>query len=210
MRALPLIALALAASVPGAELVRRDLVTTIGTMAADFDYEVTSTPPSSGSDSFDTAAALRVGGRWSWQSPGAAGAPVLGADLRLGYATYQSYGDYRLIGLAPAAGYGYAFSQRWSATGEAFFEYGVASLDLDDNAGFAAISASGRYFGYGLRLGGLYALSRRWSVGAEVGYEWISAELDAAGGRGIDIDQAGLTAGLTAVYRWSFAPGRLE
>ncbi len=206
-----LAALTLASSVaPAVELVRRDLVATFGTMPADFDYEFRSTSTTSGSDAFEAALALRLGARWSLQSPGAPGALVLGGDVRIGYAGYESYGEHRLVGLAPNIGYGYAFSERWMGSAEVFAEYGMAEMDLDSNPTFTAVSADGSYLGYGLRVGGAYALSRRWSLGAELGYEVISATMDADDGSEIDIDQAGVSAGLTVIYRWSFAPGRLE
>lgn len=194
----------------GMELVRRDLGLALEALPADFDYRLTTpTGERTGSDGFDHALGLRLGGRWSFSSPGAAGAAVAGADLRLGDAVYAGSGTYRTVGLGISLGYAHTLGRRWTLSGEPLAELGWATLDLDATAAAPAIAADGTHLLVGARVGALYALSRRWLVDASVGYADIVSDTE-AGDRSFRLEQRGLMIGLGVIWRFSAAPARLE
>lgn len=205
-----LLVLALATNAMGMELVRRDVWFGIEALPTDFDFTLaTPTGDLSGSDAFDRAIGIRLGGRWSFSSPGAAGAWVTGADVRLADATYGSDSTYRTTGLGLSVGYDRTFGRRWTGYGEVVAELGWAELEFPASFAAPAVSASGRHTLYGLRTGALFALSPRWLLDGNVGYVAIESDTD-ADGNAFTIDQRGFVIGVGLVWRWSGAPARLE
>lgn len=194
----------------GVELVRRDLGLALEALPVAFDYTL-STPSGdiSGSDEFERALGLRLGGRWSFSSPGAKGVAVAGLDLRLGDAVYADNGTYRTAGVGVSLGYARTIGRRWTLYIEPLVEFGWATLDFDATTAAPAISADGTHLVYGARLGGLYALSPRWLIDAQFGWVEIVSDTDADHGS-FQLDQSGLMAGLGVVWRFSAAPARLE
>ena len=194
----------------GVELVRRDFGLALEALPVAFDYTL-STPGGdiSGSDEFERALGLRLGGRWSFSSPGATGAAMAGLDLRLGDAVYADNGSYRTAGVGLSLGYARNLGRRWTLYIEPLVEFGWATLDFDATTAAPAISADGTHLVYGARLGGLYALSPRWLIDAQFGWVDIVSDTDADRGS-FELDQSGLMAGLGVVWRFSAAPARLE
>jgi hypothetical protein len=210
MRLISCLLAACAATAPALEVVRRDVVLAVEALPTDFDFTLDGPSGStSGSDAFDTVLGLRLGGRWAWSQPGAAGALQLGIDGRLADAQYGPGGTYRTLGLGLSAGYAHVLSRDWTVFAEAIGEYGRASLDLDANATRAAVSADGSHLMYGLRAGALYALSRRWLLSGDLGYVRITSDTT-SGDRDFTLEQSGLVIGIGVVWRFSDAPARLE
>ena len=205
-----LLIISFAAPGMGMELVRRDLWLGFEALPTDFDFTLT-TPSGdvTGSDSFDRTVGVRLGGRWSFSSPGAAGAWVAGADLRFADAIYANDGTYRTTGVGLSFGYDYALGRRWTAYGEPVVELGWAKLDFPSSTAAPAVSADGRHILYGVRGGVLFALSPRWLLDGSVGYVAIESDTEADDNSYL-IEQRGFVLGLGIVWRLSGAPARLE
>jgi hypothetical protein len=200
--------IALAAAIPSAEVVRRDLQFSLGSAATDFDYTITSPGGTfTGSDGFDMAWQSRLGARWAFTAPGWRVAPVVGADLRYRSADYASGGGLTAMGLGATGGVAWAINDRWSTDLELGLSFEQADLTIDGGSG---LSGSGDLTGTEVRARVLYLLDRTWSVGLELGWEASSGTFAGDGDREIAMDLAGWTAGLLLTWRTSMRPAGLE
>lgn len=204
--ALPLL---LAAALPAAEVVRRDLMVAIEIADPGFDYTIGSEVGSfSGSDAFDQDRTLRLGMRWAWARPGSALAPLVGADLTLRDAPMAAAGI-SAYGGEICAGATWAAGERLTIDAEAWAGWSQASFDLDTPDG-TGLAGSGDATAYGLRLRALWSPDPRWSVGIESGWRSWSSSIAADRGRSLDLESAGWSAGVVICWRPSARPAGLE
>jgi len=192
---------ALVSGIDAAELVMRDIYLDIELPPTSFSYTLT-TPDNdrTGSDSFDSAYGVNIGGRWSFAGPGQSHGPVVGAELIAAQYSYAA-GSGSSYGLRAIGGYAYAWSDRWTFSGEAVIGFGQFSLDITDAASFPDFSASGTYLSYGARLSVNFALSDRALIDLRIGYDLLSTQLS---GDDVDLDLS--TSGLVGAigFTWRF------
>lgn len=199
---------ALAAAIPSAEVIRRDVQFSLGTAASDFDYTITAPGGTyTGSDGFDLAWQSRLAARWAITAPGWRVAPVIGADLLYRSADYASGGGLTAMGLGATGGVAWAINDRWSTDLELGLSFEQADLTIEGGSG---LSGSGDLTGTEVRARVLYLLDRTWSVGFEMGWEASSGTFAGDNDREITMDLAGWTAGLVVTWRTSMRPAGLE
>jgi len=205
----PLCLAALAALLPAAELVMRDLRLGLGTRPTDFDFTYSSPNTSgSGSDGFDAGLGIEVGGRWSFARVGDPLGLVVGADLMVDGLGYGGGDGLATTWLRLGAGPGWAFADSWTLSAEAGVQYGQSVLALPATQAAPEFSASGTSTGYDLRLNLGWMATRRFGLSACAGWLISSHSLD--GDASITIDQSGWFVGAAAVWRFSDVPERLE
>jgi opacity protein-like surface antigen len=198
-------------SAGAAELVVRDLVINLEFLPAAYDYKLTDSNGSrEGSDEFDSALGIAVGGRYSFAGPGDSHGFIIGGELCAAqYASSDPDGHLTTYGARVEGGYGLALSDRWTISLLADIGYGLATYDVTGGTAFPSFSASGTVLSYGAGLGVGFAVTERVLVGVELGYQIRSLSLS---GSGIDIeaDQAGMRAAFGLTYRFSARPRPLE
>ncbi len=196
-------------ALPAAELVVRDLRIALGTGGTDFDYAIHgSTVDAAGSDTFDSALSLGLGGRWSFTRPGDALGLVVGTDVSWESMGFGS-GSLQTIWGRGSAGLGWAVTDFWTMTGEAGVMFGHSTWEVPGSVGADTYTADGNAFGYDLRIDATRRIGRRIGAGGFVG--WQSSKHDLAGG-GLDstLDRSGWIAGVMVFWRFSNAPATLQ
>jgi opacity protein-like surface antigen len=198
-------------SAGAAELVVRDLVINLEFLPAAYDYKLTDSNGSrEGSDEFDSALGIAVGGRYSFAGPGDSHGFIIGGELCAAqYGSSDPDGHLTTYGARIEGGYGLALSDRWTVSVLADVGYALATYDVTGGSAFPSFSASGTALSYGAGLGVGFAVTERVLVGVELGYQIRSLSLS---GSGIDIeaDQAGMRAAFGLTYRFSARPRPLE
>lgn len=198
-------------SASAAELVVRDLILNLEFLPAAYDYTISDSNGSrQGSDEFDSALGIAVGGRYSFAGPGDSHGFIVGAELCAAqYASSDPDGHLTTYGARVEGGYGLALSDRWTVIALADVGYALATYDITSGTAFPSFSASGTALSYGAGLGVDFAVTERVLVGFELGYEIRSLSLS---GNGLDIeaDQAGMRAAFGLTYRFSARPRPLE
>jgi len=204
------LALTLAApALTSAELVVRDLRASAGVRPTAFDFTLaTPTVQASGTDGFDAAIGLELGGRWSFSRPGDAIGLVVGLDGILDGYSYGGGDGLATTWLRVSAGPGWAITDRWTLTGEVGAMYGVSAITLPPTTTSSDFSATGTATGYDVRLETNWLLTRQLALGAYVGY--MMASHDLSGDAAMTIDQSGMVGGLELIWRFTDAPPRLE
>ena len=206
----PLVAVILTASIASAaELVVRDLRVASGIRPTAFDFTLTTpTVQGSGTDAFDGALDLELGGRWSFSRPGDALGLIVGIDGVIDAYSYGGGDGLATTSLRLSAGSGYAITDRLTASLEVGAAYGMSAMSLPATTTSASLSATGTSTAYDLRVGTSWLLTRQFALGAYVGYMMVSHDL--SGDAAITVDQAGIIAGLELIWRFTDAPPRLE
>jgi hypothetical protein len=193
-----------------AELVVRDLHADLEVLPNAFDYKLTGgSADHSGSDAFDSHYGLAIGGDYSFAGPGDTHGFMAGLELTVEQASYASIGHLTSYGLRATGGYGYAFSDAWTAMARVGAGYGLATFDITSNSALPAISQSGSYFSYGATAVLLYTINDAILIDAKLGYQKASNKLS-GGGIDMTLDNAGLLFGLGITYRLSTSPRSLE
>lgn len=195
---------------PAAELVLREVSLGVTAWPGAFDWTLSSPNiDASGSDGFDAGGAIDLGGRWSFARPGAALGLIASADLLV---LGMSYGDgdgLAMIGGRVGGGGGWALADRWTVSSEVGVGFGSTKINFPSTIASTGSSASGTstFFDVHARL--TWNVARSWSLAGTLGY--VSASHSLSGdGSDIDIDQAGLTAGILISWRISDLPAGLE
>lgn len=193
-----------------AELVVRNVLVDIEFLPSDFDYSIQdSNGTRSGSDSFASGYGIAAGVRYSFARTGDAHGFLLGGEFVGAQARYGNTGQLTDYGLRLDGGYGYALDDRWSVNFLLRAGYGRATLDLDANTSFSAVSVSGGALTYGAALGIDAVIAEQWQISTSIGYLKSSYSLS---GNDVDvtIDRAGLSASIGVLYRLSNLPRPLE
>lgn len=193
-----------------AELAIRDVGVEFLTLPSDFDYEITSSTRSvSGSDGFDSAYGLRLGGAYSFTGPGDRSGLLVGAGALISRAIVASDGELFSYGLDGGVGYAFAVSDSivLQALGRA--GVGVSDLSLPNNTTFSGYDGTGAYLTYGVEAGASWAVKERLVLSATVGYQFGTHQLS-GDGADITLDTAGITMGLGLAWRLVVNPWRLE
>ncbi len=206
-----ILCLSTASALGAAELVMRDLVLNLEFLPAAFDYTLTdSNGTREGSDEFDSALGIAVGGRYSFAGPGDSHGFIVGGELCAAqYASSDPDGHLTTYGARVEGGYGLALSDRWTVAALIDVGYGLATYDLTGGSSFPSLSASGSALSYGAGLGVGFAVTERVLVGCDVGYQIRSLSL-AGSGIDIELEQSGLRVALGLTYRFSARPRPLE
>lgn len=198
------LALALTGSLGAAELVVADLRLGLDLRPTDFDYTITHPifGETSGSDSFETGLGFSLRGLHAFDSPGSAGAFVVGGEGTFAYHEYGSESSvYMTYGLRAMGGYRYAFTERLAFDALAFAGFGIASYELSDPGVFDTIETDGYVTELGALVGAHYNLSPNWILEAEAG--WLTTEADLEGaGLDVLVEEAGFTFFLGVSYRF--------
>lgn len=193
-----------------AELVIRDVRGAALLRPTAFDFSVDSaTVVRSGDDAFDSGTGFEIGSRYSWAPVGSALGLVAGGDLAYDSYTYDGDGGMGSYGLRLSVGLGWAFADRWTLLAEGGGNYVLADLELPASQAATAIDASGDGFGYDARLSLMFRFSRRWALHGHVGYLMQETTLEGHGAT-VDLEQAGIYAGLGFTWQFSNRPTGLE
>lgn len=194
-----------------AELVVRDLVINLEFLPAAYDYTLSdSNGTRAGSDEFDSAIGIAVGGRYSFAGPGDSHGFIIGGELCAAqYGSSDPDGHMTTYGARVEGGYGLALSDRWTITALADVGYALATYDITSGTSFPSFSASGKALSYGAGLGVGFSVTERVLVGFELGYQIRTMSLS-GNGLTIEADQAGMRAALGLTYRFSARPRPLE
>lgn len=162
----------------------------------------------SGGDGFDRAVAARLGGRWTWSSPGRSWAPQFGADLVLGDAAGDALAA-RRYGLALAGGAAWTPADAWRLECEAHAEAARIRAEAPEMTTSPAFAVAGTATAIGLRAAAVWRFDRRWSAGAGLGWLSESADLD---GEVVDLawDRQGLVVSVGLCWRLDVRPAALE
>ncbi len=206
---IPALFLCAAVALPALELVERDVGLVVELPPTDYDFDLERPGQSgSGSDAFDSAAALWLRGRYAFTGPGDRHGPLLGAGIGYEQAALPD-GDRTLIAAEGSAGWGVAVTDRLSARAMLRIHAGYADLALDPTTGAPGFDASGVSVGYGAELGVSWLLSERVVLTADAGWRQSSEDLS---GDGVDatIEPAGPVIGIGLWWRISSRPWRLE
>ncbi len=200
------------ATLPGAELVVRDLDINAVALPTSFSYTLTGSGSSgSGNDAFASGTGLGVGGRWSLARPGDALGLVLGLDAMLEDWTYGSSADALFAAdLRASAGLGWAITPRWTAIAELGAGYGFSHLNLPASAIAPAFSASGNHLAYDLRADLRWQFAHGLVLVVEGGWLHSAHSFSNGGISDLKLTQSGLYAGIGFSWRFSDAPERLE
>lgn len=207
----PVLCLVMGATVcPAAELVLREVSLGVTAWPGSFDWTLASANVNaSGSDGFDAGGALDLGGRWSFARPGAALGLIASADmLVLG----MSYGDgdgLAMVGGRIGGGGGWALADRWTVSSEVGVGFGATTMKFPATLASTGSSVSGTTTFFDIHARLTWNVTRSWSVAGTLGYVNASHSLS-GDGSDIDIDQAGLTAGILISWRISDLPAGLE
>lgn len=205
-----LVPIALVSSGFSAELVVRNLHMDLELLPSDFDYEVDDgVTKRSGSDSFDSAVGLAVGARYSFASTGDSHGFLVGGQITVAQAAYDSYGHLTDYGIRAEGGYGYAFNDLFTFNFLLRLGYSWATLDLAENDTFSSLSLTGSGLSYGAAVGVDFQLTDRWQLNSAVGYHFTSFDLS---GNNVDatIDRSGFCISIGFLYRLSNQPSPLE
>jgi hypothetical protein len=205
------ITLTVAAAMPAAELVIRDLSLGLESLPTAFAYEVKD-PVSrrSGNDAFTSAYGLMLGGTYSFTGPGQEYGPLAAIDLN--YSTYgYPDGSMGAYGLRLGGGYGWAVNDQVQVSALVRFGAGMANLDFPTNSMFNSFSAGGIYIAYGLDLRASYVLTDHILITGEAGYLSSNFALRSSA-QDVDVvlKPAGFRLGLGVSYRLSVMPWRLD
>lgn len=199
-----------ALAAPASELVIRDAFVEIELPPTDFSFTLDDgTGTRSGKDSFDSAYGLSINGLYSFAGAGDTHGFIVGGELALAQASYDSIGHLTSYALRADGGYGWAYSDLLTFKGLVFVGYGRATLDITGNSAFSAFSATGTQISYGAKLGAVITLSERFLLNLDVGYLLANNELS-GGGVDMTIDNEGLLFGLGVTYRFSASPRPLD
>lgn len=195
---------------PAAELVVRNLNLSLELLPTDFDYTLEDGVTSrTGSDGFERHIGMAVGGGWSFAGPGDSSGLLVGGQLVVAQATYESVGNLTTYGLRAVVGYGWQLTDHWGLSINARGGYRLGTFDITASTGFPASSQTGGGLEYGGTLGLDYAIGDRWLVTADVG--WLSSELSLSGSSiESTLEMSGGMVALGVSYRFSSAPRPLE
>lgn len=202
--ACPLIILS---SLPGEELLVRDLRLGLGTSPTSFTYTLSDQlATSTGKDALDSAYAASLRLSWSWSGAGRSWAPILAAEVLTERATYGSDGRYQQYALRGLAGFGWQASDAWSFSAQALLGVGRPSFTVP--VAGRTTSTAGASASTGILLGMRYALNRTWSLDIEGG--WIKeAAILSGDGEDLDLTRSGACISLGVRWAWSQRPVRL-
>lgn len=193
-----------------AELVVRNLHMDLELLPADFDYEIDDgVTTRSGSDSFDSAFGLALGARYSFAGTGDTHGFLVGGQITVAQAAYDSFGHLTDYGLRVEGGYGYAFNDLLTFNVLLRGGYSWATFDLTENDNFSSISLTGSGLSYGAALGIDVQVTERWQLNGAVGYHLTSFDLS-GGNVDATIDRSGFCISLGFLYRLSNQPSPLE
>ena len=200
-----------ACSASAAELVVRDLVINLEFLPAAYDYELSdSNGTREGSDEFESALGIAVGGRYSFAGPGDSHGFIIGGQLCAAqHGSSDPEGHLTTYGGRVEGGYGLALSDRWTVSALAEVGYGLATYDITGGTAFPSFSASGSTLSYGAGLGVGFGVTERVLVGAELGYHIRTLSLSGSG-IDIEVEQGGVRAAVGLTYRFSARPRPLE
>lgn len=205
----PVLLIALAACLPSAELVVRDLRVGAATRPLDFDFDYSGDSTSrSGSDSFDASFGIEGGGRWSFARAGDAVGLVLGTDLLIDGWSYDGTDGLATTSLRGSAGAGWAVTDRVALTVEGGLQGGLSRMSLPSTDAAPGFSAKGFAYAYDLRLEAIWLATRRFGIAADAG--WLISKHSLSGDADVTITQSGWFLGVTAVWRFTDAPPLLE
>jgi hypothetical protein len=205
-----LVLMCIAPAITASELVVRNLHVDLELLPSDFDYTIDNgVTDRAGSDAFDSAIGLAVGARYSFARTGDSHGFLIGGQVTVAQAAYDSFGHLTDYGLRLEGGYGYALNDRWTVNLLLRGGYGWATFDISENQDFSSVSLSGGGITYGAALGIDLMVGDRWQINTAVGYQMTSYDLS-GGGVDATIDRAGLCASLGFLYRLSNQPSPLE
>lgn len=201
--------LVLAACLPAAELVVRDLRVGVATRPLDFDFAYTGDAADrSGSDAFDASLGIEGGGRWSLARAGDSIGLVVGGDLLIDAWSYEGSDGLATTSLRGCIGGGWALTDRVALTLEAGLQGGLSGMSLPETDSAPGFSAKGHAIGYDLRLEAVWLATRRFGIAADAG--WLIAKHTLSGDADVTLEQSGWFLGVTAVWRFTDAPPLLE
>ncbi len=207
-RLLPLFLVA--ATLPAAELVVRDIGAGLVLPATGFDFTVSDdTGSRSGNDSFQHAFGAVIGGRWSFAPIGDPSGAVLGADLLVERAAYPAGGTWSATQVRGAAGWGWAVSDRLTLIGEGLLGLGYARLALDGNGETSDFTANGALLAPGVQGVAAWSFTDRWVGWASLGYSYQKARLT-GDGADVDLTISGFAVGIGLSWRITDRPFLLE
>lgn len=203
--------LGLAAGLPAAELVVRDLQADLTVLPTSFAYEVTSaTVNATGDDSFRSGTGLMFGGRRSLSRAGDAVGLVVGADLLSNTWTYGDSGYLWGYGIHATAGLGWAINDRWTLVLEPGLGVGFDRLSLGSTRAGPGLESTGRWVGWDVRAAAGWQVSEQVIVRGTLG--WMTARFDQQDADGVSgsITPSGLSFGIGVAWRLSNAPETLR
>lgn len=193
-----------------AELVLRDLRLGITTQSPDYDYTVKApTVNASGQDAFSSGWALDGGGRWSFTPLGSAIGLVVGADAIIETLPYGTGSGLSSSWLRSCTGGGWAVTDQWTLVCTLGGQIGKSTFKNESNHQQNASTQIGNAHGYDLRIETTYQINRRIGIGLDLG--WLKAKHTLSGDQlDTTIDRSGWIVGLSAVWRFTSAPTRLD
>lgn len=214
LAAVPLVVVSIAAiDLAAAELVVRDLQAGLSIRPRSYDYTLDAGSSSlSGSDGFDSATGMDVGGRYSWSRAGWPVGVLVGLDVGFN-GLIGGDGTLGTILARPCAGVGWAINDRWEVGVLIGYSFGTATLDLDASNAAPSLKADGSYTAIDLATTVSWRLDRRFLLQGSLGYVVGDYDLDGdAGGTAatITMDIDGPYLGFAFIWRLSTDPVRLE
>ncbi len=202
--------LAAASAAGAAELVIRDIGAEVELPATAFDFTVDDGSSSrSGSDSFEQAVGISIGGRWSFARTGDSSGPVLGISLAADRAAYPGGGSWFQSEVRGQAGWGWALNDRFAVLAEALLGLGAARLTIDGSGDFPSYSARGGILEPGAQAVLLWSVTDSWVVSGTAGYRYARAHLT-GDDADVDLTLRGIAVAVGVAWRITDRPFLLE